>query len=101
MKTLRVWWVPQVPGVPFTFAVESAVEGKLLLDALAEYDLFQLKHRIKPDYSNAGGLSELQDGERSDWDEDKWIDWEDDEGRGIDELTLDELRRLALAQEQP
>ena len=33
--------------------------AKLLVNALAEYDLFQLKNKIKPDYCNAGGADWL------------------------------------------
>lgn len=54
---LQVWWVPQVPMKAFTFAVKDVETGAALLTALAEYDLFQLKHNIKPDFCNAGGLN--------------------------------------------
>ena len=54
---LRVWWIPQVPGKSFYKPVANLVEAKLLLDTLADYDAFQLRHRIKPDYCNAGGLA--------------------------------------------
>ena len=49
------------------------------MDILADYDLFQLENRIKPDYSNASFLEV--------WDEDEqdWIDWYDEE-TGIDDL---------------
>lgn len=73
---LQVWWIPQVPMEPFTVDVNSVVEGAKLLDVLANYDLFQLKHRIKPDYCNAGGLrrwcADNGDGEPG------WEDWYDD-----------------------
>ena len=48
------------------------------MDVLADYDLFQLNNRIKPDYVNAGGLCR--------WCEDLdgngtpgWGDWCDEE----------------------
>lgn len=47
---LRVWWIPQVPMKPFYVLVQNVREACLLLDALAEYDLFQFAKRIKPDY---------------------------------------------------
>ena len=53
---LQLWWIPQVPMKPFTFDVPNIEVGKLMLDAFAKYDLFQLANRIRPDYSNAGGL---------------------------------------------
>jgi hypothetical protein len=74
---LQVWWIPQVPGKPFTVPVATPAEAKKLLDVLANYDIFQFENRIKPDYCNAGGLSVFEDGE--------WTDWEDDEGRSIDD----------------
>ena len=73
-RQLRVWWIPQVPGKPFTAEVATVAEGRLLLDVLAAYDLFQLANRIKPDYSNAGGLHEwnAETGE--------WEDFYDEDG---------------------
>lgn len=56
MTEYRVWWIPQIPGNPFHYPVDSLEQGVLLCDALAAYDLFQLRHNIKPDYSNAGGV---------------------------------------------
>ena len=46
----------------------------MLLDTLANYDMFQLQHRIKPDYSNAGGLQIYLPDEGLDGD--FWVDWE-------------------------
>ena len=68
LKELRVWWIPQIPmNESFKVIVKNIDEAKLLLNALAEYDLFQLKHNIKPDYSNVGGLMTFnEDGE---WEE--------------------------------
>lgn len=64
---LRVWHIPQIPGKPFLVPVANIVEGKLLLDALAHYDLFQFENRIKPDYANGGVLNVFEDGEWTDW----------------------------------
>ena len=66
----QVWWIPQIPGKPFTVPVGSREEGQKLLKVLADYDRFQFQNRIKPDYCNAGGLSVLEDGEWVDLDED-------------------------------
>jgi hypothetical protein len=68
---LRVWWIPQVPMASFTVNVSSVAEGVKILNTLAAYDLFQLKHRVKPDFCNAGGLQMMEDGE--------WVDWCDEE----------------------
>jgi hypothetical protein len=78
--TLRVWWIPQVPGKPFYVPVETPKEAKKLLQVLAEYDDFQFQNRIKPDYCNVGGLEEF-DGQ-------EWADWEDRDGADIDETVL-------------
>lgn len=75
---LRIWWVPQVPMRPFRVRVDNLREAKLLLDTLASYDIFQLAHRIKPDFCNAGGVDVFEDGE--------WMDWEHPEsGESFDE----------------
>lgn len=81
-QQLKVWWIPQVPGKSFEVPVASIDEAKLLLRTLARYDQFQLDHDIKGDYCNAGGLQVFEDGD--------WFDWEDDEGRSIDDLMREE-----------
>lgn len=84
---LRIWWVPQVPMKPFRVNVPDIKTAKLMLDALAAYDLFQLEHKVKPDFCNAGGLECFsQDGDG------EWCEWYDPEtGDGIDEYELDEV----------
>lgn len=74
---LQVWWIPQVPMISFNVDVDNLKEAILILKTLADYDIFQFKNKIKPDYSNAGGLNI--------WDEDckEWIDWEDEDGDDI------------------
>lgn len=81
---LRVWRVPQVPGKPFHVYVTSLAEAKRVLDTLAEYDLFQFKHNIKPDYCAACGLEvyEADAGEG----EPGWSEWCDADGNSIDSL---------------
>lgn len=76
MQKFRVWHIPQVPGKAFLVEVPTVEEGVRLMNALADYDQFQLDHNIKPDYSNMNGLQM--------WDEslpdiDKWVDWYNDE----------------------
>lgn len=80
---LEVWWIPQVPMHAFRVPVASVNEALKLLKVLAEYDLFQLHNRIKPDYANAGGL-EI-------WTDDGWEEWDDPEtGDDIDALLMTE-----------
>jgi hypothetical protein len=70
---LKVWWIPQVPMKSFEVPVKDVYEGVKLMSVLAAYDDFQYKNRIKPDYSNAGGIQIF--------DEDAgegipgWVDW--------------------------
>lgn len=72
---IRVWWIPQIPMKAFRVSVDSIEEGARLLEVLAQYDLFQYNERVKPDYSNAGGLT-FYDAEDDDWND---IDLEDEE----------------------
>ena len=75
---LKVWWIPQIPMKPFEVPVKRIIDAMLLLNVLADYDIFQFENNIKPDYSNAGGLMIFEDGE--------WVDWEDEDGNSIDDL---------------
>lgn len=79
---LKVWWIPQVPGKRFEQEVPDALTGKILLIALGRYDLFLLKNRHRPDFSNAGGMIYF------DVQENDWLDWESADGNSIDDLEL-------------
>ena len=76
MNKLRVWWIPQIPMESFYVPVETPEEGKKILDVLASYDLFQLQHNVKPDFSNTGGL-QIWNEDEQDW-EDWYMETEDD-----------------------
>lgn len=79
-QKLKVWWVPQVPMKAFEVPVDSVEEGVKIMDVLGEYDSFQYKNRIKPDYCNAGGINIWKD----DCDgagNPGWVDWYYDDGR--------------------
>lgn len=71
-KKLRVWWIPQIPMSSFYVDVSTVEEGVKIMDVLADYDAFQLENNVKPDYSNAGGLVQLDD-------DGEWLGWCDDE----------------------
>lgn len=79
---LRVWWIPQVPMTAFHVSVANTKEARLILDTLAFYDIFQFKHRVKPDYFNAGGLEVYGTEGIPGWEE-----WEDEEGNDIDHIS--------------
>jgi len=83
MSKLQVWWIPQVPGKAFTAEVNSVAEGVKTMNVLADYDDFQFKNKIKPDYSNVGGL-EMWGGDCDNEGTPGWIDWYDEE-TGIDD----------------
>ncbi|MES3028545.1 MAG: superinfection exclusion protein [Pseudomonadota bacterium] len=78
-REFKVWWVPQIPMEAFEWSVPDYAAGVALCDALAEYDAFQLRHRVKPDYCNAGGVqwrdSDATGGE--------WEDLEPDEAEDL------------------
>ena len=85
MSKLRVWWIPQVGAISEAFyvPVQSVEEGKKVLDMLAAYDAFQLQNRIKPDYSNAGGL-QIYNPEIADY-EDWYLETDDDYFDDVDD----------------
>ena len=87
---LRVWWIPQIPMKAFTVRVESLSQAKFLLRTLADYDKFQFENRVKPDYSNAGGLQEFDGSD--------WFDWSSEEGEDVDALSS--LRASILEEER-
>jgi hypothetical protein len=80
---LRVWWIPQIPGDAFYVDVNDLYEAKKILTLLADYDDFQYQNKIKPDYSNTGGLEIFVNG--------GWEEWESDDGLNITEVNLDEI----------
>jgi hypothetical protein len=83
---LQVWWIPQVPMKMFTVNVYNLQEAKLLVNVLANYDLFQFENNIKPDYCNVGGLRVWDTSLDPDDKGEYWSDWYDDfNGMGFDE----------------
>ena len=90
---LRISHFPQVPCKPFHVEVNSIDEALKIMNVLANYDIFQFKNRIKPDFCNATTL-EI-------WDEDSdgegtpgWITWYDEDGYGIDEYVLKDCKAV-------
>lgn len=71
--TYKIWHVPQIPGTAFVVGTDDLEYAKLLIEVLADYDLFQLEHRIKPDYDNVNGIMVWDEasGEYEDLDEDE------------------------------
>lgn len=80
--SLRVWHVPQIPMKPFHVPVKSVAQAKFVIKVLADYDLFQLKMKVKPDYSSAQGLEVYcLSG---------WQEWYSRDSYSIDEVLLQE-----------
>lgn len=87
---LQVWWIPQVPGTPFEVDVQTLREARLILNVLGRYDIFQFENRIKPDYSNAGGLriwSSSCDGNGKSG----WVDWRNEDSDDFDDVPDEQL----------
>lgn len=76
LESLRIWWIPQVPGEAFEWPVSDLAQAALMLDALAAYDDFQFGQNVKGDYCNCGGLQIFDDSD--------WVDWEDEDGDDFD-----------------
>lgn len=71
-QQFRVWYIPQVPMKAFEVDVPDVKTGRLLLDAIERFSLFEYENQVKPDYADAGGVAYLdEDGD--------WIDLEDEE----------------------
>ena len=77
-KKFRVWHIPQVPGKSFKVEVPNFITAQLIMEVLAQYDLFQYHNRIKGDYANASGIEywDETDGEWYNIDESEYDEWE-------------------------
>lgn len=82
---LKVWHIPQVPMKAFQVPVKNIDEAILVLHILANYDIFQFKNKVKPDYCNVQGLIVYDENFDGDGNAD-WVEWEDEEGNDIDDL---------------
>ena len=89
MSKLKIWWIPNPHTLgkdkkqgkrtgPFEREVSSIEEAILLLNFIADYDLYLGDDLIS---SNAGGLIEFVDGE--------WLDYESPQGYSIDDFMND------------
>lgn len=63
----------------FFVEVKDLEEAKLIFNTLANYDLFQYKNHIKPDYSNATVLEEYDEEDK------EWVSWFNEES-GLDDI---------------
>lgn len=72
MPELRVWWVRNPPASPTYLPVATPAEGAKRLAELTAADLANSAIEC-----NAGGLEIVEDGE--------WTEWYDEKGRDVDE----------------
>jgi hypothetical protein len=82
---LRVWWIPQIPMAAFYYPVVSIAEAKHMIEMLGFYDMFQYNHKVKPDFSNVGGLH-VYDSTMIDDECDGWVDWHNEDGYELDDV---------------
>lgn len=90
----KVWHIPQIGGPRFEVPVNTLREAKLLMVTLAEYDLFQYRNRIKPDYANAQGLVEFDPDDKEDGPDGSWTTWCGPDGEEIEDLDLHQCEQL-------
>jgi len=74
---LRIWYIPQIPWDPFYKEVDSIIEWAKLLHTIYSFSQFEFKQKVKPDYSDAWWMEELNEN----WD---WGEWEDENWEDID-----------------
>jgi len=74
---LRVWWIKNVPGKAKHFCVLNIKEAKIKIKQLADNDLKADSNVI----TNAGGLEIFEN--------DKWVEWYDDEGNDICQIVFE------------
>lgn len=87
---LCVWHNPQVGRVGnFFYPVASVDQAKIVLNLLADYDLWQYENRVKGDYASASGLIVFEGAIPDDEDHDGWCEWENSIGYSIDEIMRD------------
>jgi len=90
---LQTWIIPQIPGKPFIVDVDSIAEGRKILDALSDFQLFMLAQNVMPDYSNVGGIRRFEYAFDGGFD---WCDVDDDEEDALQGLIgyCDALREV-------
>jgi len=92
MNELRVYWSIWYgpPREDFIVPVLSLAEAKKILDTLADYSNILFDQKLVPDWESVGGVEEFVGGELTD-EYDGWEEWEDEDGRGLHDLTFEEV----------
>lgn len=70
MARFKAWYIPQIPMTAFEVEKPTASEAQAALDLITDFSIFEFENKVKPDYSDVGGVQE--------WDEtdQEWIDYE-------------------------
>jgi len=59
-----VWYIPQIPMPAFEVQVDDPLAGLALLDVISRFSMYEFEQGVKPDYSDAAGVSRYEtDGE--------------------------------------
>ncbi|OZB79885.1 hypothetical protein [Microbacterium sp. 13-71-7] len=77
-KRFRIWYVPQVPMKAFTREFDDLDAAKMVLNAVIDFSIFEFENDVKPDYSDAAGISRWESDGDGGFD---WFDLEEDEWR--------------------
>jgi hypothetical protein len=72
VSRFKVWYIPQVPGTEFEVETEDLRTAAVVLETLRNFSLFEFDNRVKPDYSDAGGVAEWYEDEQEWWDIDDY-----------------------------
>jgi hypothetical protein len=73
-KRFKAWYIPQVPMKPFEIEASTAAKAQTILNIIINFSIFEFENKVKPDYCDAGGVSEWNVGEQ------EWVDIEEMDG---------------------
>lgn len=68
LNKFKAWYIPQVPMKAFEVERGTAVEAQAALDLITAFSIFEFENKVKPDYSDTGGVAEWDETEQ------EWID---------------------------
>lgn len=80
---IQIWYIPQIPGKPYTVNVLSRDLGEAyrILDAIIGLSIFEFENKVKPDYADAAGICRWES------DGDGGFNWYEVDEEEIEEAT--------------
>lgn len=84
MAKYKAYYIPQVPMKAFEFETDDLLLAGIVLDQISEFSAFEYKNNVKPDYSDAAGISR----------------WEEDGEGGHDWFELDDYEQEEILQSE-